>query len=95
MKIEVKFSLSKEEFTTKEVSNLTWISLITIRKYINLWIIKWYRKWPRNFIVTKDELNNFLLSIGRSKVEDMEITTDNENIWLKRGEKVYKKGSSF
>jgi len=76
MKVKIDFEFDKkEEFSTKEVSQITWISALTIRKYIHNSIIKGHRKWPRNWIVNKKDLNNFLKSIWREEINEIEIET--------------------
>lgn len=73
MKLKVDFKVDKQEFSTKEVSEITWISIITIRKYIHSNLIKWHRKWPRNWVVNKKDLNTFLEWIWREAIQEVEI----------------------
>jgi hypothetical protein len=72
MKKIVSIVLNTEpEYTTKQVSEITWFSMLTIRKYINIWIIKWYRKWTRNWVVMKKDLNDFLVWQWKPTLDEM------------------------
>lgn len=66
--MEKEILLNKEEFTSWEVAEITDFHRQTITKYCKKWVIKAYRRWTRNYIVTKKDLNDFLSSIWREHI---------------------------